>query len=279
MNSRHAQVASAFSQCPATAHGGVLSTFVEDGIIVGTGFADIDQLLTDLGGDPNVIGFYDRRKGKTIATGVSEWADVRATGGGPTWTNATGAQQPTEGASGELVFDGVDDRLIALGGRTPEVTNDVAFSVVLNSGSGGASRTLIEAFVNAGTLNILSSWQDAPPGSKYMVTAGRSFPQITGDALVAPATIVVVHARRSTVTGGGTNVTAFSRLGAGVEWNGAGNPGGDDVADRLILGCNRILGSFTDAKVRAVLIYKSADYPGSQNKINSWAVANHGAVI
>lgn len=244
---------------------------------------DIDVLIRDLGGDVNVLALYDVRCNLTRDAGgfVSEWADVRGAGGlysGPTFSQVTPAQRPAyTPATGTVDFDGVDDRMVASGGRTAELTGPFAFGIIADRPSFGPVRTYMEAYVSPSNDNVLSLWQDNNVTNSTNCTAGRAGPLAQMGAH-GPGRRVN-HARRSAVTAG-PSVTAGIRGGTGPEVTAVGNPGADDVANALILGCHRLLGGFTDAKVRAILIYKGDDYTSANRwqTFNTWAQTYHGGL-
>lgn len=107
--------------------------------------ADLDRLYNAGAADSSrVIGAYDSRVGTTIATGVSSWADYRGGGFGSPLVESTGANQPVINGSGEIQFDGVNDRLAYAAADTRiDLSDGAGLTFVLLAKFSGSSYDLV----------------------------------------------------------------------------------------------------------------------------------------
>lgn len=222
--------------------------------------ADITTLIATLAAAGiTVTALYDVRTGLTVNGGVVDsWAESR--GRAPALIGS-GTARPASDASG-LTFDGVDDFLRGTGAFG--VTGHCAAVMVMKGQTSIVGRAL-ELSVGA-TGSTIASAQAAGPTWTTNALAGAAM-------LANAASPQILHSRFKAATEYGTKVGAAVEVTA-VTAAAAATP------DRLTLGANRLDAPSSFAPVvglRAVLIL-AGDYTAQQATVNTWAVANHGAV-
>ena len=230
------------------------------------------QLVADLGGNAEVIAFYDVRAGITLATGVSQWNDCRgAVGYGPSLVQATGANQPARTGTGdsdyEVNFDGTDDFM-----RTA--------SSALFDNSGAAALIFIgsadSAFVDgryfcytgdsAAFGRALALRCNATAALEGAAKGGTFGP---GGAAVVPSTTrrLMIVAQDAT-----TGATFEIANRAENPFTGVDQASGNNI---LALGSHATGAGFVPIKVRAVIRLAHEITAGEVSAVKTWATTYH----
>lgn len=226
--------------------------------------ADVNALITALGGNAGVLGFYDCRLNVTApATNVASWADCRTSSPGPLLsTFATGTKPTQASAVSPVVF--------ANGGATISIANTfynsnfpatVVFIASLAAGTGdvgGVSGNQTDLLIKADTgplwaINVGTTDAAADSIVAADTTMRTLIAKTTGvlGSIVVPNKAAVTVACTSTV-----NTSSDLTLGAGAP--------GAAVAIGLTLA--------------AVLVLNFATSGANDTAIAAWAVTNHVAV-
>lgn len=227
-------------------------------------FQSARDLITALGGDSAVAGFWDYRYALYGLSGVVDaWGDIR--GGNAAALIGSGSGRPVCGAGG-LTFNGTTHFLRALGGL--QAITGSCGCILITRGTSVPDRREWELSVDAAT-SILSGTITSGP----VYGVGAATTPLTQSAPTASARIF--HARR-TVT-----VDTASRLGSGAETASASATGGV-TANRFTLGGSRndtptLFSGLTDLK--AVILLAGVYTPAQVALINAWAQTAHGAIL
>lgn len=226
------------------------------------------QLITDLGGDSVVVGFYVAEATKLTLNGnkVTTWADIRASGGGPNLIQNTDASRPIwDGVS--IAFDGSDDKMASSSaGRFAELNGDCCVAMVTKA----ATQDLFYACLMDGANPIMQGYRSggsAVCGTLSQTTAG----------VAVPATGFRTLHFRTKYAGdqAGMRVGAGAETVSGTGAQGAQTPTGFVLADRAALV------DPGNPDMKAVLIYKGNDWT-SANKFalfNTFAAQYLGATL
>ena len=232
--------------------------------------ADISTLVSDLGGDAQVVSFYDTRVGVTASAGaVDAWRDARgASGYGPTLA-ASGARRPAWNAAAlTIASDGADDELYSGISAAFDLSSAkaIVFVGAIPTGTGDQWATSIT---------------EGPSNSRFLAVRRSSTGMIAGQGLDAGYI-------DSPVQGSATRRVAISsKSAAGVL--GITVP---DAAKATIAGTDPIAGGNAlivfsrragatkslNATARAVLVLDTEPSAAQVTKIRDWAASVHGAV-
>lgn len=244
------------------------------GVGNGTGPApgDIAALITTLGGNAAVNGFYDCRTGLTFAAGtsqVSAWADARGAGFGPALIQGTGSRQPTVNGAGSLVT-------VATAGQ-----NLTSVASALWSPAGNISLIYVGA-ITGGTSGLYgAAIADANTPTTFLGIAGATGIYISkgGGTIVQASTTRVADARIRCVVATITGTTpltcqvpsqALVSTAISVA-NSATNP---------TLCCGGFNGGNgnSNGTHRAVIVMPSVISAGNVTAVLNWSIANHSAL-
>lgn len=241
-------------------------------------FSAADRALRSAIGDAALIGWYDARFPWTIdAAAVASLADARGSSGyGPALAQGTAGAKPAYSASGQTItFDGSDDNL-----RVASATLDAisAAGAVVMVGTQSSTGGTVEAYINIGdsSRNNILRLSRATSDGAITVQADTDF--VPGTTATGGSGTRVFHAWRTAASGG--NITANLRVGSGSV-STATNTASDQTWHEITIGANQSAspGLCADIVVRAILVIKGSYPTASQNAVNEWARAAHGATI
>jgi hypothetical protein len=230
--------------------------------------SDIRQLISALGGDAVVVGFWDFRIGLS-ATGalVDSWADVRGAAAAVTALTAAGVARPTLGLGG-LTFDGVGTFLRTVAGLGG-ITGSCAMAMVAR-GVSVPDRREWEISVDSTTSILTGSITSGPAWTTSGLAAN-----VLASGSAPTARPRIWHARR-TVT-----VDVATRMGSAAETTAASATAGV-TATRLTVGGGRtdvptLFTGLTD--LRAMVLLAGVYSAAQAALITAWAQATHDAVL
>ena len=227
-----------------------------------------EALVTALGGDGEVDVFYDVRAGRTVATGISQWADWR-TGFGIPATQATASKQPallgSSDADYEISFDGVDDFLFT------------AASALFDN-SGAATLIYIGTVNHTGGDGRYPLYTgDATTFARVMALKAEGSTQLKNAAKAAAATdSVASSASRRLII-----LTQNATTGFALEIPNRAkvtNTGTDQVAGNNVLTIGALWTSgvaHCPAKVRSIIRLKHEITAGEITELKTWAATYH----
>jgi hypothetical protein len=255
-----------------TLHHLAAASFTPGGVGNGTGPApgDIATLITALGGNAAVNGFYDCRTGLTIVGGsqVSTWADARGGGFGPNLTQGTGSRQPTVTAPGAL-------QTVASAGQ-----NLTSVASALWLANGNITLIYVGAITGGSSGLYGAAIADANAPTTFLGIDGFSIYNAKGGGVIVQASSTCTPDARircvfATITGT-TPVTCqvptqIIHSTAIATANSATNP------TLCVGGFNGGNGN-SNGTHRAVIVMPSVISAGNVTTVFNWAHANHAAI-
>jgi hypothetical protein len=247
--------------------------YAPGGIGNGTGPApsDIATLITTLGGNAAVNGFYDCRTGLTIVGGsqVSTWADARGGGFGPSLTQGTGSKRPTVNAQGALQTVASAGQCLLSAANALWRANGNISMIYVGAITGGSSGLYGAAIADANSPTTFLGIDGG--GAIYSAKGGGVIVQASS-TIVADARIrcVVAWIAGTTpvtcqVPTQGTHSTTIATA------NSATNP-------TLCLGGYFGGNGNSNGTHRAIIVMPSVISGGNITAVLNWAIANHAAI-
>lgn len=251
------------------------------GLSVGRGGAvaspapsDVTDLITALGGNAVVPGFYDVRSGITASGGfVDRWADARGGGFGPALTGTTTSRPAWDSVNLLVTSDGTDDRLMAAASSLFPLNAATSLIYVgsIPTNAGGSTR-YVAAINDNGAFGRF--FQIGSGASSAGITVTTPSGPSTAASLAPSATRRVIIAGQSASTSctidvpngtAGTLTTAAQSSGNNALWL---------FGDRSASPDNCIA-----SVARAAFVLARKATAGDITTIKTWAVTNHSAVL
>lgn len=234
--------------------------------------ADVNTLITNLGGNSGVIGFWDCRLNVTSASlSVSAWGDCRtAPGGGALNTMSlagTGTAPTIASANQPIVFAASGSQYLATVSNTG-----------LYNAAGPVTMLAVCASAATSDTNGIGGY-DATTNAFEIAT--NATPDYTGVVGSTPTTLTSTVAASTTlrafilkVNGSGTISLTVSN-GTPVTASGVGF--GTDTTSRMTLGSTAGSGTVLGNTWAAVALFNFYTNSSQDTTLYNWAVANHAA--
>lgn len=237
-------------------------------------------LISALGGNSVVLGFWDTRQAASITlsgSSVATWADVRGSSGfGPTLAPAFSGQKPAWDATNLVINFTASSSHNLENASVSGWSLATGLSVALVLGSATAVIAGVFAEVAAASPSSLRL-TTSNPSTNYVVTSRDTASTLS----TAPTTSVFGTAttRRlllgSTAGSGGVFTaeapTATAKTGT--------NTGTFGATGQFNLGRTASAGSFVDMSLRAVVVLAGAYTTAQRDALKTWSITYHGATL
>lgn len=233
------------------------------------------QLITDLGGDSQVLAFYDTRQGVTVDTGkVSQWDDVRgAVGYAPSLAQATAGNRPS--------WDAVNETITTVGDGVTVNTLATAADATFSLSGAARALVLIASVSHPGTGNLYAAMVQDGAFGRYLgiraeesnadiagiTTQGNLFPSVAGST-----TRRIIIVAQNSSTGSSIEIPNDTKESGTGSAPGAGN-------NILTVGAHSGSGAGAVLTVRAVLWLAFEPSAGQVTTLKTYATTHHGAVL
>lgn len=224
---------------------------------------DYEALITSLGGNAQVPGFYDVRIGITASGGlVDSWADARGAGFGPQLA-AAGAARPTWDATNLLVVAGA--------------ATDLASAEVTGFDISGAKGLV---FIGAAPLNSTSNNNLL---ALFNAAISRYFSIVSTPAGALSALTTPVASGNSSVVGSATRRAIIAGIDGTTFAVSLDIPNAAGVtstgASAMPAGTNALHVGLASTSCRAIIVLNHKPTAADITEIKNWAVARHAVVL